>query len=100
MPVKRSIQMNGNYALDTNIVRGYLNFEESIHTNMKQADRICIPSIVLGELYFGARKSAKIKTNTSRLDKFRSQSSILNCDADTAVIYGALREELGSKGKP
>ena len=46
-----------NYFLDTNIVVPFLNGESTILTNIRKLEGIHIPVIVLGELYYGAKKS-------------------------------------------
>ena len=49
--------MNGKMLLDTNIVIGLFAQDEDIQTQLSQAEEVFIPSIVLGELYYGARNS-------------------------------------------
>ena len=51
--------MNGDPLFDTNIVVPFLNGDEDILRRVKILSIIQIPFIVLGELYFGARKSRK-----------------------------------------
>jgi tRNA(fMet)-specific endonuclease VapC len=62
---------------------------------------IClIQIIVLGELYYGARKSAWSATNIARIDDFAARSSILVCDHTTAQQYGESKNALHAKGRP
>jgi tRNA(fMet)-specific endonuclease VapC len=53
--------MNGNgYLFDTNIVIGLFANELSITEKIKSVSaRIFIPSIVLGELFYGANQSTR-----------------------------------------
>lgn len=52
--------MDGKYLLDTNAVI-QLFAEDKVFLNwLKKALKIYIPSIVLGELYYGAQKSANV----------------------------------------
>ncbi len=59
-----------------------------------------MPSIVLGELYFGARKSGRVEENLALIDEFATNSSILACDTDTAKEYGVIKNTLQEKGRP
>ena len=48
--------MIGNkYALDTNIISAWLNNDVEIANRMDEAEVICIPIIVIGEMYYGAQ---------------------------------------------
>jgi len=59
-----------------------------------------LPSIVLGELYFGAHKSGRVEENLARIDEFAISSSILACDTDTAKEYGIIKNTVRMKGRP
>ena len=61
--------MSGSFLLDTNIVIGLFAQEESIQSRLSESDRVFLPSIVLGELYFGAYKSAHPDENIRRIDE-------------------------------
>ena len=88
------------FLLDTNIVIALFAGEARVLNQLQQAVGICIPSIVLGELYYGARKSAQIAVNTQRVDDFAVKNEILSCDLETARQYGIIKKELHSKGRP
>ena len=72
--------MNGRYLLDTNIVIALFAQDQSIQDHLYRAEEVLIPSIVLGELYYGALKSARVETNQARIDEFASSSVIVGCD--------------------
>lgn len=59
-----------------------------------------VPSIALGELYYGAQNSKHQKTNLKRIDGFAGGNSILFTDANTAKHYGLIKSRLKKKGKP
>jgi tRNA(fMet)-specific endonuclease VapC len=59
-----------------------------------------VPSIAIGELYYGAYKSARVEANRTRIDKFVSTYAVLACDAVTAVLYGQIKNRLRQKGRP
>lgn len=92
--------MNGSYLLDTNIVIGLFADDINIIAQLSTPCRIFIPSIVLGELYFGAAKSVHSKANSARIDAFALKSTVLVCDAETARYYGRIKNFLRTKGSP
>ena len=55
---------------------------------------------VLGELYFGAFKSARLNANLRRIGDLLSETIHLECDAETAYEYGNIKNELRIKGHP
>ena len=57
-------------------------------------------SIVLGELYFGVRKSGRIRQNLKRIDELAISSAVLACDLGTAREYGEIKGALQEKGRP
>lgn len=92
--------MSGSVLLDTNIVIGLFSGDPAILASLSQTDRILIPSIVLGELYFGAYKSAHGDQNIRRIDELVQTSAVLVCDAATAVHYGRIKKTLRERGRP
>ncbi len=92
--------MSGKYLLNTNIVIALFQGEQPILDKLNQIKSIFTPSIVIGELYFGAFKSGKIKENVARINEFALKNEILSCDQHTAKIYGEIKADLKSIGKP
>jgi len=92
--------MNGSYLLDTNIVIALFNNDSVVLQKLSAASQTFIPSIVLGELYYGANKSAHSKSNIAHLDNFALKSAVLACDTDTARHYGRIKDHLRAKGTP
>jgi tRNA(fMet)-specific endonuclease VapC len=92
--------MNGKFLLDTNIVIALFAQDKPVLEKLNQASEIFIPSIVIGELYFGAQKSARVNENTIRIDEFVIGNTIIPCDASTAKEYGKIKNALKAKGKP
>lgn len=88
------------FLLDTNIVIALFAREVGVLQQLQQAVGIFLPSIVLGELYYGARKSGRAAANVQRIDDFAAQNVVLPCDVETARQYGLIREALRAKGKP
>jgi tRNA(fMet)-specific endonuclease VapC len=92
--------VSGSFLLDTNIVIGLFAQEESIQARLSESDRVFLPSIVLGKLYFGAYKSAHADENIRRIDEPATAGAVLTCDAVTATHYGRIKKNLRDKGKP
>jgi tRNA(fMet)-specific endonuclease VapC len=92
--------VSGSYVLDTNIVIAFFSGEPVVIEHFDQADEILLPSVVLGELDFGARKSGHAQENLARIDELDQQVVVLNCDADTARQYGIIKNTLRLKGRP
>jgi tRNA(fMet)-specific endonuclease VapC len=92
--------MSGRYLLDTNIVIALWANDATVTQQLADADEVFVPIIVLGELYYGARKSAWSATNIARIDDFAARSSILVCDLTTAQQYGESKNALRAKGRP
>ena len=67
---------------------------------LASAEKIYVPSLVLGELYFGARASAQKDRNLARIDEFAAANAVLVPDVATAREYGVLKAALRAKGRP
>lgn len=61
---------------------------------------IKLPIIVLGELYAGARNSARVDSNLQKIAIFVKRSTVLYCDDETAGQYGIVIAQLRKKGRP
>jgi len=91
-----------NYFIDTNTCsyfldgrfQGVLKKFEEIPTS-----KIKLPSIVIAELYYGAKKSEKKEYNLNRIEKFLSNYGIARFDLKAAKIYGDIRADLEKKGQ-
>jgi tRNA(fMet)-specific endonuclease VapC len=56
--------------------------------------------IVLGELYYGARKSTRVESNVQTVDQFAAANRVLGCDSTTAQHYAQIKNLLREKGRP
>jgi tRNA(fMet)-specific endonuclease VapC len=91
--------------LDTNICICLINrrpgFERALRRlSGRSFGEICISAITVSELHYGTAKSAKKKENTAALDDFLSRFEVLDYPAEAAPIYGSIRADLESSGKP
>ncbi len=92
--------MSGRFLLDTNVVIALFAGDPRVMNNLQAADDVFIPSIVMGELYYGARKSGRSTENLARIDEFAANNTIVSCDSETARQYGAVKERLHQIGRP
>jgi tRNA(fMet)-specific endonuclease VapC len=90
----------GRFLLDTNIVIALFAGEAAILERLAGVGEVFVPATVLGELYYGARKSARMAQNIARIDEFAGCNKILPCDAATAALYGNIKNQLRAKGRP
>ncbi len=92
--------MNGRFLLDTNIVIAIFAGERRTVQKLKRAAAVLLPTVVVGELLYGALKSAQVRSNVDRIEEFVVTNSVLPCDLDTARHYGQIKHRLRRKGRP
>ncbi|WP_439555291.1 PIN domain-containing protein [Dyadobacter sp.] len=85
-------------ALDTNIAIEVLNNNISTINCLRQFDHIYMPSIVCGELIYGARNSSRIQYNLPRYEALISDCKILNVIQPVANSYAIIKRELKESG--
>ena len=64
------------------------------------AEQLCISSITLGELHYGAEKSVRRVENLTAIAHFVARLDVLPFGDKAAAHYGQLRAELERVGKP
>lgn len=90
------------YMLDTNICI-YVMKNQPEHLRHKfngLAEQLCISSITLGELQYGAEKSTRREANATRVQQFIARLQVLSFNDRAALQYGQLRAELERAGTP
>jgi len=90
--------MNGRFLLDTNIVIALFAEDTLVQKGLAEAEKVFVPSIVLGELYYGACKSLRTKENIAYVDEFAATSAVLGPTTVTAKEYGKIKSALRNKG--
>ena len=91
-----------NYFLDTNICIYYLNGKAPSITKKLLSHTpkdIKIPSVVVAELFYGAKKSTNYLVNISKLKVFLKPLEIITFDENAAECYGDIRTSLELAGK-
>lgn len=92
--------MNGKYLLDTNIVIPFFADDPLIKRHIQQAVEIFVPVVVIGELFYGAKKSSRKVENIAKIEEFIQDNVILDCSPETARKYGEVKEQLRKDGRP
>ncbi|MCE7026756.1 type II toxin-antitoxin system tRNA(fMet)-specific endonuclease VapC [Jiella avicenniae] len=90
------------YMLDTNICI-YVMKTYAPHVREKfnaLAEQLCISSITLGELHYGAQKSARREENLTAIEQFGARLDVLPFADKAAAHYGQLRAEWKRAGTP
>jgi tRNA(fMet)-specific endonuclease VapC len=91
--------MPGSTLLDTTAVIALFAADKTVCDRIAQED-VLVSSTVLGELYYGALKSARSAANLVRIEEFAASVGVLACDAVTARHYAQIKDRLRSKGRP
>ena len=92
MVVKKSTQVSGRFLVDTNVVVDFFKGDQTIRMKLAEGE-IFLPSIVIGELYFGAYASGVVANKKKRLKEiayFLDNYPVLEVSETTAHHYGAL----------
>lgn len=92
--------MSGKYLLDTNIVIDLFNGVKTVVDWLAEERTIFVPSIVIGELYYGVYKSARSEKNIRILEDFIVSVSVLDITTEIAEYYGRIKAGLKKKGMP
>jgi tRNA(fMet)-specific endonuclease VapC len=90
------------YMLDTNIcIYVIKNYPPNLLEKFNAlAQQLCISSITLGELHYGAEKSARRVDNLTAIQHFAARLDVLAFEAKAAAHYGQVRAELERAGAP
>jgi tRNA(fMet)-specific endonuclease VapC len=91
---------NGSIVLDTNIAIAFLSDDRSVRQHVAEAERIILPTVVLGKLFYGARHSDRAEQNLLRVEELAQNCEVLNVSIATAQQYGIIKSELRRKGTP
>jgi len=71
------------YLLDTNIIVDLFGGDVAIKKKLS-AESIMIPSVVIGELYYGAYLSSRKKSRLLEIDEFISNYEVIHVNQETA----------------
>lgn len=86
--------------LDTNIVIDFLRDRGEAPTKMKKITEPHLPTVVCGELIFGASISGNPAKNMKQVTEFIQRSTIDIQNLSVAESYAEIRKHLQAKGRP
>ena len=93
--------MDGNRVLlDTNAIIALQRENEALKKLLSTATDVFVPAVAIGELYYGAYKSQRVEENRQNVAAFIVNRVVLNVDANTADVYGQVKQRLRAKGRP
>ena len=90
------------YVPDTNILIAMFKGDAGVlaHLGAIPVSSLRLSCIVLGELAFGAEKSAYGARNRARIAALTQRMVLLGIDAETAAHYARIRHALEARGTP
>ena len=95
----RSMNQNGKYLLDTNIVIGMFAEDKVIQEKIENTEKLFLASPVVGELYYGARKSNRSMENLTRVNRLTQRFPLYSCNLETAKWFGIIKDQLRQRGR-
>jgi len=90
------------YMLDTDtVIYAIKNRPDQVRKRFKQHNgQICISTVTLGELIFGAEKSAQPETNLQIIEGMLARMELVHFNESAAAHFGQIRAELAKVGTP
>ncbi len=86
--------------LDTNALSAWAEGRAAVEAPLRAADRLVVPSVVLGEYYFGIRQSRHRRRYEDWLARNLPLTDIATVTSATAGAYADIRLELKRAGTP
>jgi tRNA(fMet)-specific endonuclease VapC len=89
------------YLLDTNVCVDYLNGrfpKVTARVQQSMPSDLCVSSVAVAELRYGAEKSTHRQRNHERLDVFLSDVHCIDFSSGAALVYGRVRAALERRG--
>lgn len=86
--------------LDTNALSAWADGRAAVEAPLRTAARLVVPSIVLGEYYFGVRRSRHQSHYEDWLARYLPLTEIAAVTSETASFYADIRLELRRQGVP
>jgi tRNA(fMet)-specific endonuclease VapC len=86
--------------LDASVVVDLFRGKANVVERVRAITKAYVPTIVLGELYFGAYKSTQTAKRISEIKQLERTITILDVTRETSQIYGEIKNQLSAKGRP
>ena len=90
------------YMLDTSIcIHVISNYPPKLQERFNRlAEQLCMSSVTLGELHYGAEKSVRRLDNLQAIEHFTARLEVLPFTERAAAHYGQIRAQLERAGRP
>ena len=89
-----------DFVFDTSAVIELFKGNPVVASKLETITNIKIPTIVLGELYFGVYRSSNPQKHIDQVKQFIENCEVLRVGSDTAEVYAIIKTKLKIKGKP
>ena len=83
--------MAGDAILDTSVIVAHFRADAGIANRMEQAANLWVSAIAVGELYYGAYRSADPTLALNGLERFLNVVDVLPVDEATSDQYGLIK---------
>ena len=85
---------------DANALSAWAEGNSSVESRLLSSERLVVPSVVLGEFYFGIRQSRYRIAYEEWIAQHLPLTEIAAAASETADVYAAIRLELKQSGSP
>ena len=92
--------MLGRFLLDSSILIRIIRGDTLLAEKLAELPQVFIVPTIIGELYYGARKSEKFTSEESHILAVTQAIVLLPYDYQTGVIYANIKDVLRRKGRP
>lgn len=87
------------YLLDTSVVIELIQGNASVVSHVIPGTEIYLPYVAVGELYFGAYKSSRVRENLTQITLLTLDNTVVFSSMETSRRYGLVRADLARKGQ-
>jgi tRNA(fMet)-specific endonuclease VapC len=91
--------MSGKLILDTSAVLALFCGHRETNETLNQVETVCLPSVVVGELLFGARKCSRPFEEVNKINTIIQKTFPVHIDFLTAEFYADIIHQLETDGK-
>ena len=90
----------GSVLVDTNVVVAHFRGDQVLPPHFAEIRHMYTPSVVLGELHFGALRAQRRQEQLAYIRDFLTFTAVLFPDQMTTEHYGQIKAELAQIGRP
>ena len=94
------MNLPGSALLDTSVVVEHFRGNLQVADTLETAQVLFVPSVVVGELCYGALRSVQFEKRWQQILMFLQAVKIVSIDKEMAFHYGHIRSVLAQMGTP